>query len=255
MRIARLDREEFLTRKLDIQPGEHVGFWEPTQGGKTHLAYQCLQVQMARQPHLRTVSAMPKSRSPATRMWADRLGLKLIDRWPPPASLSKPPGYVFWPRHLTGVPPAQNREHLAGQFRKMLADQYQQGDSVTLADDIYILAVIYGLNMDCEEFWIAGAEGGASLWGPNQKPSGTVGGGSVSTFSYNSPTHLFFGKDTDGRNQKRFSEIGGGVDPELMLSIVPHLKTYRIQTQGGTKNISEKLYIHKGGPWMAIIGP
>lgn len=255
MRIARLDREEFLNRKLDIQPGEHVGFWEPTQGGKTHLAYQCLQVAMARNPHLRTVSAMPKSRSPATAAWAERLGLKVVDRWPPPASLTKPPGYVFWPRHLKGASVATNREQLAGQFQRMMHDQYQQGDSITLADDVYVLAVLLGLNMDCEEFWVAGSEGGASLWAPNQKPSGTIGGGSVSSFSYNSPTHLFFGKDTDHRNQKRFSEIGGGVDPELLMSIVPNLGVHRIQTPNGVKNISEKLYIHKGGPWLAIIGP
>jgi len=255
MQIAHLDREEFLTRKLDIQPGEHLGIWEPTGGGKTHLAYQMLGETMRRQPQLRFVSAMPKSRSPATRMWAARLNLKIIDRWPPPASLSRPAGYVFWPKHLKDAPVAENREQLAARFRRMLHDQYQSGDSVTLADDIYLMAVILGLNMECEEFWTAGAEGGASLWAPNQKPSGTAGGGSVSSFSYNSPTHLLFGKDTDERNQRRFSEIGGGIDPKLVASIVPNLKIHRIQTPYGIKNISEKLYIHKGGPFMAIIGP
>jgi hypothetical protein len=113
------------------------------------------------------------------------------------------------------------------------------------------MAVLLGLNMDLEEFWTAGAEGGAALWAPNQKPSGTIGGGSVSSFSYNSPTHLIFGPDTDVRNQKRFSEIGGGVDPQLIASIVPTLAKHRI----GTKNITDKLYVHKGGPWMCIIGP
>lgn len=255
MRIARYDREEFLTRKFDYQPGEHVGLWEPTQGGKTHLAYQLVHQAMRRNPHLKMVSAMPKSRSPATRVWADRLDLKIVDRWPPPASLSKPKGYVFWPKHLKDAPVQKNREHLANQFRKMLSAQYQEGDSLTLADDIYLLAVIYGLNMECEEFWTAGSEGGAGLWAPNQKPSGTIGGGSVSSFSYNSPTHLFFGNDTDARNQKRFAEIGGGVDPALVASIVPGLRKYRIQTPQGAKNISEKLYINKGGPYMAIVGP
>jgi hypothetical protein len=255
VRIAHLDREEFLNRKLDIQPGEHGGFWEPTQGGKTHLAYQCAAVAMKRNPHLRFVSAMPKSRSPATRMWADRLDLKIIDQWPPPHSFSRPRGYVFWPKHLRDAPADQNRAHLAGQFRRMLHDQYQEGDSFTLADDVYVLACIYGLNTECEEFWTAGAEGNAGLWAPNQKPSGTIGGGSVSSFSYNSPTHLFFGRDTDERNQKRFSEIGGGVDPKLVASIVPHLKTYRIQTPAGRKSISEKLYIDKRGPYMALVGP
>jgi hypothetical protein len=255
VRIAHLDRETFLNRKFNYQPGEHYGFWEPTQGGKTHFAYQCADVAMKRNPHLRFVSAMPKSRSPATRMWAGRLDLKIIDQWPPPHSFSRPRGFVFWPKHLKDVPVEQNRAHLAVQFRKMLADQYQSGDSLTLADDVYVIACILGLNMECEEFWTAGAEGGAGLWAPNQKPSGTIGGGSVSSFSYNSPTHLAFGKDTDERNQKRFSEIGGGVDPKLIASIVPHLRTYAIQTPQGVKNISEKLYVNKGGPVMAVIGP
>jgi len=38
MRIASYSREEFLNRKFDYQGGEHLGIWEPTQGGKTHLA-------------------------------------------------------------------------------------------------------------------------------------------------------------------------------------------------------------------------
>jgi len=254
MRIARYSREEFLERKFDYRSGEHTGIWEPTQGGKTHLMYQMADVAMRRNPHLRLVSAMPKSRSPATRRWADKLGLKIIDDWPPKRSINKPRGYVLWPKHLKDAPVEQNRAHLSGVFRKMLHDQYQQGNSITLADDIYLLAVIYGLNMECEEFWTAGAEGGAGLWGPNQKPSGTIGGGSVSSFSYNSPTHLVFGQDTDVRNRKRFSEIGGGIDPELIASIVPSLKRFPVQTPEGVKTISEKLYVDKRGPFLCVVG-
>lgn len=251
MRIQRFDRQEFLARRFRYYPGEHLGMWEPTQGGKTHFMYQLAEVAMRQNPHLRVVSAMPKSRSPATRRWAEHLDLKIIDRWPPPVSLGKPAGYVLWPRHLKGAEVPVNRAHLTSHFRRMLASQYQEGDSLTMADDVYILAVLLGLNMDCEEFWTAGSEGGAGLWAPNQKPSGTIGGGSVSSFSYNSPTHLIFGPDSDVRNQKRFSEIGGGVDPQLIASIVPALGKHRI----GTKNITDKLYVHKGGPWMCIIGP
>lgn len=254
MRIARFDREEWLTRRLDYRPGEHVGIWEPTHGGKTHLAYQMADQAMRRNPHLRFVSAMPKPRSPATRRWAATLDLRILDDWPPPWSVGKPRGYVLWPKHLKNAPAQVNRDHIAGIMRKMLHDQYQRGDSITLADDIYLLAVLMGLNAECEEFWTAGAEGHAALWGPNQKPSGTVGGGSVSSFSYNSPTHLVFGQDTDVRNQKRFSEIGGGIDPGLVASIVPGLRRFPVQTPDGVKNISEKLYIDKRGPYMAIIG-
>jgi hypothetical protein len=255
MHVARFDREEFLTRRFDYQPGEHLGMWEPTQGGKTHLMYQLAGEAMRRNPHLRLASAMPKPLSPATRVWADRLDLRIVDRWPPPWSPRKPAGYVFWPKHLKNAPVAVNRAHLGRQFSGMLKAQYQGGNSITLADDVYTLACIYGLNLELDEFWTNGAEGCAGLWAPNQKPSGTLGGGSVSSFSYNSPTHLFFGNDTDARNRKRFTDIAGGVDPELVAAIIPNLAKYRIETPQGIKNISEKLYIHKGGPTYAIIGP
>jgi hypothetical protein len=255
MRIANYDRETFLTRKLDYRGGQHVGIWEPTEGGKTHMAYQMADVAMRRNPHLTFASLMPKPRSPATRRWAQALDLKITDSWPPPWSMRKPRGYVLWPRHLKDAPVAVNREHLASIFRKCLHDQYHNGDSITLADDVYILAVILGLNMDCEEFWTAGAEGKSGLWAPNQKPSGTVGGGTVSSFSYNSPTHLIFGTDTDERNQKRFSEIGGGIDPKMVSGIVSKLRRFDVNTPDGIRRISEKLYINKSGPSMCIVGP
>lgn len=255
MRVAQFSRDEFLAERFDYQGGEHITASEPTQGGKTHLIYQMSDVAMTQNPGLRFVSLMPKSRDPATYKWAERLDLKIVDSWPPPRTWMgpKPRGYVLWPKHLKGAPKEQNRAHLAGVFRKCLNDQFQRGDSITLADDIYVIAVILELNMDCEEFWVAGSAGGAGLWGTLQKPSGTIGGGSVSSFAYNSPTHLLLGHDPDQRNRKRFTEIGG-VDPDLISGIVANLDKYRIQTPEGVKNISEKLYVHKGGPYLARVG-
>lgn len=256
MRIARYDRDEYLTRKFGYKPGQHLGMWEPTEGGKTHFAYQLADVAMKRHPHLRFVSVMPKSRSPATRRWAAALDLKIIDSWPPPWSPGhKPRGYVLWPRHLTGVSVKSKREYLTDKIRTCLNAQFEDGDSLTLADDVYLQAVILDLNAECEELWTSGAEGNAGLWAPNQKPSGTVGGGSVSSFSYNSPTHLIFGQDTDHRNQKRFTEIGGGIDPEQVSAIVSNLKRFPINTPDGVMRISEKLVIDKRGPYMCIVGP
>jgi len=254
MRVASFSRDEFLNERFDYQPGEHTSFIEPTQGGKTHLMYQMLDVAMTQNPQLRTVSLMPKSRDPATHQWAERLDLKIIDGWPPPKGwfADAPRGYVLWPKHLKGADPAVNRAHLAGIFRRCAHDQFQRGDSITVADDIYVLAVLMDLNMDLEEFWVAGSAGGAGLWGTLQKPSGTLGGGSVSSFTYNSPTHVILGHDPDERNQKRFSEIGG-VDPKMVSGLVANLPKHRIQTPGGMKNISEKLYIHKAG-YLAQVG-
>ena len=38
-----VDRHTFVNEVWDCQPGEHVLFTEPTQGGKTHLAFQLLE--------------------------------------------------------------------------------------------------------------------------------------------------------------------------------------------------------------------
>jgi hypothetical protein len=108
-----------------------------------------------------------------------------------------------------------------------------------------------GLMTECEEYWTAGAEGGAALWGANQKPSGTVNGGSVSTYFYNAPMHYFFGRDNDARNIQRFGEIGGGLDPREIAHIVRNLKLYRI----GGKTISQVLYIDARIPAKALIQP
>jgi hypothetical protein len=254
MRVAHFPRDEYLAERFDYQGGEHVTAAEPTQGGKTHLIYQMSDRAMEQNPDLRFVSLMPKSRDPATYKWAERLDLKIVDNWPPPKTWfsEQPRGYVLWPKHLKGAPKEQNRAHLAGIFRKCLNDQFQQGDSITLVDDIYLVAVMLDLNMDCEEFWTAGSSGRAGLWGTLQKPSGTIGGGSVSSFAYNSPTHLILGHDPDQRNRKRFSEIGG-VDPEIVSGIVTNLPQHRIETAEGVKNISDKLYIHKQG-YMCTVG-
>jgi len=213
--------------------------------------YQLLGRSMAEYPALRTVTAVPKPQDPATRQWADKLGMATIATWPPPYRpfKGKPPGYALWPRHLRGTDREANRKHLTEVFRRMMAEQYQKGNSITVCDDVYLLAVMLDLNEQLEEILTAGGGMNASAWLAGQKPSGTTGGGSVTSFAYNSPTHLFLGHDPDERNVKRFSEIGG-VDPKLVAEVVKHLRIFQVNG----KNVSEKLYIHKGGPWMAVIG-
>lgn len=234
------------------RPGEHVSFIYKTRRGKTHLAYQCLQVAMAQNPGLRTVSLMPKPRDAATVMWSKALGLKETPVWPPQRWpwQEKPSGWVFWPPHNQGLAIDVNRSNVAGAMRKCLHRQYWDGDSITLADDVYVTAVLMGLNPEMEQFWTAGGSNNAGLWSANQKPSGTLGGGSVSSFSYNAPTHLFLGRDNDERNIRRFGEIGG-VDPREVEHLVRNLRLYRI----GDNTVSEVLYVDQRGPYMATIGP
>jgi hypothetical protein len=257
-RIDHVERLDFLQNRWPYlyELGEHVSFIEPTGQGKTHLNWQMVaQVLPAYQDAgVRYVSLMPKPKDPPTVKWAARLNMKIIPAWPPPARFpwqEKPAGYVLWPPHVKGDPKA-NREQLAAAFRPALNEQYWKGSTITNAHDTYILAVMLDLNPECEEFWTSGQAMPSGLWAENQKPSGTVGQGSVSSFIYNAPTHLILGHDPDMRNQKRFSEIGG-VDPRLVSEIVSSLKIHPIQTPYGVKNISEKLYLCKRG-YMCTVG-
>lgn len=255
MRLARFDRDEFVGHRFDWQPGEHLYASEPTQQGKSFLLNQLAQRVLSEyEPgELRFVSLMPKPRDPATSEWAPRIGLEVTGRWPPQKRLfaAKPAGYVLWPKHLKDATPKENREHIAGIMRPCLKDLYWGGNSLMFADDAHIAAVLCGLNPEFEEHLTAGGGMGASLWLANQKPSGSQATGSLTTFAYSAPTHLFFGHDPDERNLKRLSEIGG-VNPELIASIVRQLPLHRIMTPNGPKNVSEKLYVHKLG-YMCIV--
>ena len=145
---------------------------------------------------------------------------------------------------------ARNRENLSHQFAEGLNDQYFDGDSTTLIDDAYLIGVRYGLNELLDRHWIAGRSSGASLITCLQKPSGTVSG-AVSSFAYDSPTHLLFGRDNDQRNLQRISEISiSQLDPREIQEIVKHLPVHRINDSA----VSEMLYIDRRGPYLATIG-
>jgi len=258
MSLLQLNRDQFFGLDgtdgyFDYNPGEHAGWIYPTQKGKTHLAWQTLGAALRQHPELTAATLMPKAKSPSTARWAEAMNFRETPVWPPRRKLfgEKPAGWVVWPPHRPDLSAAENRAQIAEVMRKALHQLLWKGDCIAFADDLHRLAVLMGLNPECEEFWTTGAEGGAALWGANQKPSGTVNSGSVSSYFYNSPTHLFLGRDTDERNVRRFAEIGGGIDPREIASIVQNLRLYRI----GDKTISEVLYLDLRGPYKCLIGP
>lgn len=256
MRIAYLPRPEYLNGGFDYEGGEHVVFAEPTQQGKTHLLWQMLDSAMRQHPELAVLTLMAKSRDPATRMWAEQLGLKIIDSWPPPGRLpfqAKPRGYVLWPKHPygPGITVQHRRDHVARILRAGMEAQFRQGGAITVADDAHELALI-GLNPEMEEQLTAGAGGGAGLWIANQKTSGTKQA-SLTTYAWSAPTHFLLGHEPIGENRRRFADIGN-VEPGMVAQTVASLQIHRIQTPRGFKNISDKLYIRKDGPYFAIVG-
>lgn len=207
---------------------------------------------MKQNPDLSVASLMPKPRDSATNQWANALGLKETADWPPRKKWweDKPRGYVLWPNHDPSLDATADREQVANVMRKCMHQQYWKGNSITFADDIHVVAVLMGLNSEAEEFWTAGRSSGAGLWSSNQKPSGTLNAGAVSSFSYNAPMHLFLGKDTDERNVRRFGEIGG-VDPREVESVVRNLQLFQIDGN----SVSEVLYVDRRGPYMTTLYP
>ena len=253
MSLLELDRAEWLDSYFDYNPGEHVVIIEPTGGGKTFLAYQMLAEVMRRHPEVSVASLMPKPSDPSTVQWMHALDLRETPTWPPQRKLfqPKPAGHVLWPKHRMDLPPAERREEVGRVLRAGLDGQYKAGNSITLVDDAHSAATYMKLNDHIEEILVNGRAGGAAAWLALQKPSGTVNAGGITTYAYSSPTHFLFGKDTEERNLKRLSEMGGGIDSRRVEEIVRNLRLYRI----GTHTVSQKLYVDKRGPYMALIGP
>lgn len=263
MHLAHFERGEFIEHRFDWNRGEHAFFCEPTQQGKSFLIWQLLEKVLAdHQGDLCAVTLMPKPGDAPTRQWSARLNLKATPTWPPPSKWpwqEKPAGYVVWPPHDASLPAGENRKQVAVHLRKALHSQYTGGNSLTVADDAHILSALMGLNEEIETLLTAGAgiersgrPAPAALWLANQKPSGSRSTGSLTTFAYSAPTHLFFGHDPDERNLKRLAEIGG-VNPDEVAGIVRDLPVHRIMTAQGPKNVSDKLYIHKLG-YMCTVG-
>ncbi len=237
------------------EPGEHLLIVEPTGGGKTFLAYRALRSAMDQQPGLSIVSLMPKPKDASTSAWAKALNLRETGDWPPRRRLrdlasEKPAGYVLWPRHQMDLPPAERREKIGQILRAGIDSQYRSGDSITFVDDAHSAAIFMGLNEYLEELLVNGRSGGAAGWLALQKPSGSQGTGSVSSFAYSSASHIFLGRDNDARNIRRFGEIGG-FDPARIEKIVRNLRLHRI----GGHTVSEKLYLDQRGPHLCLIGP
>jgi len=254
--LEHIDRGTFIRDIWDCQPGEHVLFSEPTQGGKSHLAFQLLRATR----HLRPpIALVMKPRDPCPAEWVKRLGYREVTTWPPRPSFmnSKPPGYALWPKHemsLERESLERTNANLTNQFRRALLDTYRSGDRVVFADEIYGLLAELDLKDELLALWTRGSGMGASLWSATQKASGTTQA-SIPGHAFNSPTHFFLGKDGDKRARDRAAEIGSGIDPSFIADTIANLRIHRIPTPHGIKPISEKLYLDRRGPFCCIIGP
>lgn len=241
MRVLQLERQEFLDHYWNYQPGQHVAAFGPTQrAGKTHLMFQLLAA--AGRPDLRTTAFCMKPRDKTVARWSRTLGFKEVQDWPPPAKWpwqDPPPGFTLWPRHT--MDPSVDNPHIGAEFRKGMLDGYKRGRSILFLDEIYGIVAELGLTEELLAILTRGGGMGCGAWIASQKPSGTQQA-SLPGFIFNCPYHIFLAPDNDRRNRKRYSELSGGIDPDLIEWQTLRLRRF------------EFLYINADGQ-MAVIGP
>jgi hypothetical protein len=258
MSLQRFNREEFLKTRWDPQRGEQVFIVQPSQGGKTHWAFELLNhTEHAKPP----VSLVMKPRDPTPAEMTAKWGWKEIDHWPPPKVYpwsEKPPGYTLWPKHSLSLDPAsleRTNAHLKRQFEACLMDAYKRGDRVVFVDEIYGLLSELQMKRVVEALSTRGSGMKAAMWYATQKPGGTPGA-PMPGHLFNNPMHLFIGYDPVASNRKRFAEIGG-INTGLVMEEVQKLQVVPTRTPHGVKPVSELLYVNKNGPrggHMCIIG-
>lgn len=216
--VKTFGREHFIQDVFDYHPGDHVTVLAPSGGGKTQLAYQLLGATAT--PELQATVMVMKPRDTTVDRFTKRYGFKVVRDWPPTIipRMSKPPGYVLWPKE-TDDPDADDRRH-ADIFRRAIRDDYRKGHKIVFADETYSLEEELGLKDDLRRIWTKGRSMACGLWAASQRPVW------ISRWAFQAQ-HLFLGHDPDVEMQRRYGEIGGGIDPDLIRQLTAGLREFQ----------------------------
>lgn len=233
--IKAYDRHTFLTQVWDYEEGDMVTTLAPTGGGKTQLCLELLQHTIS--PKLPCVMFVMKPRDKTITDFSTRMDLLTVQDWPPPKLRywiwqRKPRGWVLWPTETADVD-ADDLKH-AAIFRRALRERYRRGRTIVFADETYSLEHELGLEKDLRRIWTKGRSMHCGLWAGSQRPVW------ISRWALQAH-HLFLGYDPDIQMQKRYAEIGGGIDPETVRYAVARLGRY------------EFLYINRDQRTMCVV--
>lgn len=233
MAVQVIPRSIFLTEIWDYKAGDHVSFIGPTGSGKTFLANPLLARAVG--PELPGFILVMKRRDKTVSDFLEKYHWRRSVSYPiSPSVKKKPPGWVVWPHH-TSDPDSDDLRH-EKIFHELLRDRYVKGDSIIFADEIQGLVEEMNLKRDLVRIWSRGRSEGCGLWAATQRPY------LAPQHMYSQAEHVFLAFTPDVRDQKRFSEIGG-VDPELIVSVVSKLPRFHW------------LYIRRSDRVMAVVGP
>jgi hypothetical protein len=236
--VQRYGHREFLDEVWDYEGGEHVTVLAPSGGGKTHLAYELLEV--TARPELQAIVFVMKPRDETAEKFTKRAKFRLVRQWPPPLRhrvQSKPPGWTLWP--ATTYDPDVDDSRQFAIFKSAIQDSYRRGNRILFADETYSLENELpngGLTKWLRTVHTKGRSMECGIWSASQRAA------YINRWAYQAH-HLFLGFDPDDDAQRRLSEIGAAVDKALVREVVGSLRQY------------EWLYIHRDTRTMCIIEP
>lgn len=240
--VVYFDRVTFFNQVWDYSPGEHVTILAPTGGGKTQLAYGLLDVTATRNDPAVVLVMKPRDETidnftvSVNKHSAHGKFITVRD-WPPPkvklAFMGKPRGYILWPKGSGSLEQIDDQQVVI--FKRAIQDNYRRGHRITFADETYSLENEMGLSRDLNRVWTKGRSMKNGLWAGSQRPVW------ISRWAYQAH-HLFLGNDPDEAARKRYGEIGGGINPDLVRALTAKLKRY------------EFLYINRDERTICIVG-
>lgn len=232
--VTHFTRDEFLALAWEYHAGEHLACFAQTGWGKTDLLEWL--VANTATPKMPVVVLATKPRDATLLRAMKRNRWKMVRDWPPNAFMMamKPSGWVLWPKHSFD-PDVDDVNH-ARIFRKTLLWLYKKGGFIILDDEILALMDL-ALKRVIDTILGRARAMGTGHWGGTQAPVG------VPTTVYRQAQHLLFGGINDEAARKRFREIGGTANKDLIDAIVQILPLHWW------------LYVRTTDGTMCIIGP
>lgn len=231
--IVTFERKVFLDEVWDYCSGEMVTILAPFGGGKTQMGYELLGATATEK--LQAVVLVMKPRDKTVAKFTAEEKFRIVRDWPPTKLRmwdKKPRGYVLWPTH--SFDPDRDDARHGAIFKRAILWCYKKGKFIVFADETYSLEHELGLTNILRTLWTKGRSMDCGLWAASQRPA------FISLWAYQAH-HLFIGHDSDVGAQKRYGEIGGGIDPEVVRQTVMSLKLYQF------------LYINRNDRTMCIV--
>lgn len=250
-------REQFLEYwGREYRAGQHVTEIGPTQRGKTFTCQQMLGECISPDLPCLILAGKPPDRDKTMAEASEKLGLQLVETWPPPIhaqakrwllrkTTERPRinGWLLRPHHSLTDSDADDA-NMGRQFKRAMQDAYagKLGRVIVVADETKLIYDL-GLKKQHEDILTRGAPI-VSIWSLLQR------GRFVTYYAYDMPEHVFFFWDDDLANVKRYAEMVGGVDPQLIVMTMKALET-RENADGMTN--SEIIYYRRSGSRVVII--